>query len=42
MLKSVILGFNAVAIPPLSETSETLLTSPLGPLLVQQPASVDQ
>lgn len=40
MLKSVLLGFNAVAIPPSPDPSETLLTSPLGPLLAQQLFSV--
>lgn len=39
MLKTVMLGFNAAAIPPLPDPSETLLTSLLGPLLVQQPIS---
>ena len=38
--KSVLLGFNAKAIAPLPDPLETLLTSHLGPLLVQQPFTV--
>lgn len=40
MMICVKLGFNTAVIPSLSDPSETLLTSPLGPLLVQQLFSV--